>query len=224
MGNQFYRTLVEYLEIKTISLAKFSFVLETFRDTDKLIEKMNETDLIKEERFPYWAELWPSSIGLGEYILENQDYFRNKKVLELGCGLGLAGIAARAVNADVVFSDYDPLALEFSRRNFKRNFGNLPKVHLLDWRNPEFQETYDVLIGADILYERQLLKPLQICCEQAVDDEGQVFIAEPGRKMAKEFFTQVTRAGWHCQQEQRVVDLNDQKHTIHIYRMNICCT
>jgi predicted nicotinamide N-methyase len=183
---------------------------------------MNETDFKREDRFPYWAELWPSALGLGEHILENQEYFKHKKVLELGCGLGLAGITARAAEAEVLFTDYDPLALEFTRRNFRRNFGYLPGVKLMDWRFPSLQDTYDIIIGADILYERKMMVPLMTFCEQALKDNGWIFIAEPGRLTAREFFRMMAGHGWEYQSDQRMVQFNNKQLAIQIYRMKLC--
>ena len=37
--------------------------------------------------------------------------------LEVGCGLGLPGLAALSMGVDVTFSDYDATALHFVRRN-----------------------------------------------------------------------------------------------------------
>jgi predicted nicotinamide N-methyase len=220
MGNKFYRALVEYLEIKTVTLGKTAFILETIRDTDSLIESMSEADFKHEDRFPYWAELWPSSLGLGEYILENRTYFKNKKVVELGCGLGLAGLAARAAEADVLFTDYDPVALEFTRRNYKRNFGCLPRTHLLDWRYPLLQETYDIIIGADILYERKMLKPLLSFCSQALKTSGEILLADPGRRPAGEFFDIIQDHGWKYTKKHKMVSLNNKQQTVYIYRID----
>jgi ETFB lysine methyltransferase len=224
MGNQFYRKLVDYLEVKTVSLAKFSFMMETIGDTDKLIAGMNEKEFQQEDRFPYWAELWPSSVGLGEHILENRDYFNGKKVLELGCGLGLAGIAARAAGADVVFSDYDPLALEFTRRNFKRNFNQQPRAQLLDWRSPVLQDTYDIIIGADILYERKMLNPVLETCRQGLGEDGLMYMAEPGRIVAGDFLKTIVRDGGSYQTLMKKIILNKKQHTIHIYKVKLCFT
>jgi predicted nicotinamide N-methyase len=220
MGNKFYRALVDYLELKTISLGKYSFVLETIGDTDRLIESMDESDFKIEDRFPYWAELWPSSIGLAEHILENPKRFKNKKVLELGCGLGLAGIAARAAEADVLFTDYDPLALEFTRRNYTRNFGHQPNLQLMDWRFPSLRETYDIIIGADILYERKMLTPLLTFCDQALKDSGWILIAEPGRRIARDFFSMLEEHGWRYKTEHIPVKFDNKEQVIHIYRIN----
>jgi len=220
MGNKFYRTLVDYLEIKTVFLGRKSFVLEIIGDTDRLIESMSETDFKREDRFPYWAELWPSSLGLGEYILENRSYFKDKKVLELGCGLGLAGMAARAADADVLFTDYDPIALEFTRRNFRRNFGCLPRTRLMDWRSPAPQETYDIIIGADILYERKMLAPLLNFCSRTLKDNGWIMLAEPGRRTAGEFFGMVGDHGWKYEKMQKMVKTNNKQQVVYIYRIN----
>ena len=224
MGNKFYRTLVDSLEIKTVSLGDYSFSIEAVGDTDKLIESLSDVEFKKEDRFPYWAELWPSSIGLSEYILNNKRLFKNKKILELGCGLGLTGMAARTADADVVFSDYDPLALEFTRRNFRRNFDHPAKVLLLDWRKPIVEEQYDMIIGADILYERKMMSPLLNLCKQALTKEGLVLLAEPGRIVAQEFLSMAVHTGWTYKSRIATINLNEKKHNIHIYRFKLCST
>jgi predicted nicotinamide N-methyase len=220
MGNQFYRSLVDNIEIRTISLGNRLFTIEAVGDTDKLIDSLDDAEFKKEDRFPYWAELWPSSIALSQYILNNKPLFKNKKVLELGCGLGLTGLAARAADAVVVFSDYDPLSLEFTRRNFDQ----LPKVMLLDWRKPLIEEEFDLIIGADILYERKMMSPLLNVCRQAVRKDGMVLLAEPGRMIAREFLSMAVHTGWTYKTRIRTVDLNGKKHKIHIYRINPCST
>jgi predicted nicotinamide N-methyase len=54
---------------------------------DDVIQKYSSDD-----RIPFWIDVWPSAIALAEFILES-DEFSNKKVLELGCGLGLTTVA-----------------------------------------------------------------------------------------------------------------------------------
>ena len=46
------------------------------------------------DHFPYGWMLWPSAIGLSKYILSNPQRFAGKRVLELGCGVGMSGVAA----------------------------------------------------------------------------------------------------------------------------------
>src|SRR5262245_66371528 len=49
----------------------------------------------RDEYMPYWADLWPAARMLAKAIL-NQDWEPGLEVLEIGCGLGLPGIAAVA--------------------------------------------------------------------------------------------------------------------------------
>ena len=46
------------------------------------------------DRDPYWCRLWPSAIALAQLVLQQPELVRGKRVCDIGCGLGLAGIAA----------------------------------------------------------------------------------------------------------------------------------
>ena len=61
---------------------------------------------------PHWATLWQGSVALAEQILENPELVKDKRVIDLGTGLGLAGIAAAIAGAsEVVLTDREPKAL-----------------------------------------------------------------------------------------------------------------
>lgn len=67
------------------------------------------------DRDPYWCRPWPSAIALAQLILQNPDLVRGKRVCDIGCGLGLAGIAAALSGAkEVVMLDREPVALQCS--------------------------------------------------------------------------------------------------------------
>jgi predicted nicotinamide N-methyase len=80
--------------------------LEQVADVNKLIDSITDEEFNQDERLPYWAELWPSAQALANFILQNKYLFEGKKILELGCGLGLVGIAATIAEAKVLFTDY----------------------------------------------------------------------------------------------------------------------
>lgn len=56
--------------------------------------------------FPYWARLWPASIALSEFIINHENYSRNKTVLELAAGVGLPALVASAFDQSVLFRLY----------------------------------------------------------------------------------------------------------------------
>src|SRR5438128_5689527 len=89
-----------------------------------LIERPDESDRLldhpairsafaADEYMPYWADLWPAARMLAKAILR-EPWAPGGTALEVGCGLGLPGIAALARGLRVIFSDYDATALRFA--------------------------------------------------------------------------------------------------------------
>ncbi len=148
----------------SIPVAGRTFRLLAVRDTNRLVDAIDPKTFAADERLPYWAELWTSAIALAEWCLGAR-WEPGARVLELGCGLGLAGIAAAAAGAHVTMTDYEDDALRFARCNAEANLSpevvrdRLRFAHL-DWRNPPLDAAYDVILGADIVYERRSFLPL----------------------------------------------------------------
>ena len=60
-------------------------------DYDRLID---DAAADPEQNLPYWAELWPSGVALAGKITCDPRIVRGRRVLELGCGLGVTAVAA----------------------------------------------------------------------------------------------------------------------------------
>jgi predicted nicotinamide N-methyase len=111
---------------------------------------------------------------------------RGRRVLELGCGLGLPSLAAALQGADVLGSDWADDAIELLRRNAERN-GVFLQVERVRWSEPERllrAAPWDLVLGADLLYEARNAEQL---AELLPRLGGEVLLAEPGRPYAKEF-------------------------------------
>ncbi len=152
-------------------------------DPAALYDAVDPEQFAQDEKFPYWAELWPSSIGLATYLAEHGN-LSGVKTIELGCGLGLAGVAASQLGADVLFTDFDEDALLFAEQNHLQNLGVPGKIQFLDWRNPPTDCQYDLILGADVLYERRFLEPFLATLKVLLSPNGQALVAEPGRLIA----------------------------------------
>jgi hypothetical protein len=70
---------------------------------------IDEDDFDRNERLPYWAELWPSAISLARYLHERD--LAGARAIELGCGVGLPTIAALTRGAQVLYERPNAVAL-----------------------------------------------------------------------------------------------------------------
>ncbi len=155
---------------------------------ERLLDAIDAARFREDERMPYWAELWPAAIAFAERILEGGLPLRGRDVLELGSGLGLAGIAAALVGArEVTFSDYFEQALAFSAANATLNGIERFQTLHLDWREPWTPRRYEVVIGSDLLYETRNLVPVLLTLQSALEPAGIAYIADPDRYTASAF-------------------------------------
>jgi predicted nicotinamide N-methyase len=187
---------------------------------DELIEQGPESEGVKDERLPYWAELWPSSIALAEYLLQNHDITSGMNALELGCGVGLAGMAAARRGADVLVSDYQPDALRLTELNWLMNLGRAPAALLLDWRTASLSQKFDLIIASDVVYEKRFFDPLIVTFKNLLSPAGRVLLSEPNRNIAREFFSSLTENGFIFQSVDSKVTFKDKIYQVTIYSIN----
>jgi predicted nicotinamide N-methyase len=102
---------------------------------------------------PYWSVLWRSGAALAEAVAGAE--LSGRRVIELGCGLGLPGIAAARIGAAVTAVDREPEAIELLERNAALNGVEVETV-VGDWNDPEAvaaRGPFDLALAADVLYE-----------------------------------------------------------------------
>jgi predicted nicotinamide N-methyase len=154
------------------------------RDGDALL---SEEAFEQEEFLPYWAELWPSARVLAAHVAARA--LRGARTLELGCGLGLPSIAAALAGGRVLATDWSPDAVEAAAHNARLN-GVEIEVAVVPWQRPQEiveRGPWDFVIGADLLYERRNAGQLLELLPRLVDERGEIWIADPGRRAAEEF-------------------------------------
>ena len=99
----------------------------------------------------YWAFCWGSGLALARFLLQEPGWVRGKSVVDLGSGSGIVAIAAAMAGAqDVVACDTDPDARLASLANARLNDVSVEVTATLP-------ETSDILLMADVLYDRQNL-------------------------------------------------------------------
>lgn len=148
----------------------------------------------RDEYLPYWAELWPSAVMLAAEVL-GREFPAGMKVLEIGCGLGLAGLAALTKGLQVTFSDYEPRALQLAAANARLNGFRHFQVMLLDWRCPP-DLRFPLILAADVLYEERNAKPVFDLLRQMLLPDGLCLLADQDRKPAELFRSMLATSRW----------------------------
>lgn len=109
--------------------------------------------------------IWPASVALARLLAHCPSLVANKRVLEIGAGLGLAGnAAAKAGAASVLMVDRDADMLALAKRSAVENAPHDPgmcRVETLDWSAvpnewcAERDQKFDVIVAADVLYDEE---------------------------------------------------------------------
>lgn len=196
----------------SVSVCRRTFRLTAVRSVDDLITENTSADDI-----PFWAVPWHASVGLCQFLCSSPDLVRGRRVLELGTGLGLCGIVARWLGAQVTLNDYQPDALQFALWNASQNGIHNIQTLLADWRHFPDVEPFDVVIAADILYERRLHKALHNVLAKATASHSRVFLADPWRDSAWEFIPEMERAGWQVRFTECVALLLESKQDVIVF-------
>jgi predicted nicotinamide N-methyase len=175
----------------SFALGGGTVTLETPRSADELI---NEIDFERDERLPYWADVWPSSTALATVVSELDG--EGKRALELGCGLGLVTVAALRAGFDVLATDYYEDALLFARRNGLSATGREPRTRHVDWRAfPADLGRFDLVLASDVLYEREYATLVAEAIVASLAPGGVALVADPGRVALLSFVTACEQRG-----------------------------
>ena len=107
---------------------------------------------------PYWTFCWASGQALACYLLQHKLHFAGRRILDFGAGSGVVAIAAAMAGAaKVIACDIDPDALEAVRANATLNRVDVETCADL----AQLTEPFDLIIAADVLYDRENFHYLQ---------------------------------------------------------------
>lgn len=149
---------------------------QQFADPDGSAERAG----VSSAQWPLFGQVWPSGLVLAEAMSTHE--VAGLRILELGCGLALSSLVLQQRGADITASDLHPLAEAFLLDNAYRN--GLPPIAYRDlpWAVPD--DTlghFDLIIGSDILYERDHAALLAALVQRHALPHSEVVIADPGR-------------------------------------------
>lgn len=179
---------------------------------------ISEEDFERDERLPYWADLWPSAIALSRYLA--RENLSGKRAIELGCGVGLPSVTALDGGAGVLATDYYEPPLDFTAYNAQTNTGKESATLLLDWRNPpENLSRFDLVIGADVLYEAHDCLALAELVPRLLASGGTAVFADPGRNTATVLLEEMKEKGFQVSTESIVIEQGGREVTVQVHRL-----
>ena len=146
-----------------------------------------------------FGQLWPASTVLATAVKNIE--LGSRRILELGCGLGLPSMTLQYRGADITASDYHPVSGEFLDHNSRLN--NLPDIPFiqLDWGRPQGpSQLYDLIIASDVLYDPSYPKLLARVIQYMAKPSAKVLFSCPGRGYKNRFSRKMAKLGFTLQE------------------------
>jgi predicted nicotinamide N-methyase len=186
-----YRTKQEQIAVDGVA----DLTIRSLLDRQQYCDPLGDAERlgISSASWPHFGLLWPSGAWLAAR-LARRAMIPGERVLELGCGLALASMVGHRLGADVTASDCHPLAERFLRENLRLNCLLPMKYRHGHWGPGSvaprpFEEgmagivagLYDLIIGSDLLYERDAEGALATYIGAHASPAAEVWIVDPDR-------------------------------------------
>lgn len=162
-----------------------------FSDPNGIAEKLGICDA----SWPLFGVLWPSSLVLAHHMLKYE--IAGKRILEVGCGIGLSSIVLNKRQANITATDYHPKVKFFLNKNTELNKDRKIAFQRVDWA----EETsdlglFDLIIGSDLLYQDQHIKLLANFIERHANPQCKVILVDPGRGRKNKISAKLRKFGF----------------------------
>lgn len=152
--------------------------LESLVDRDSLLRSADPAEP------PYWALPWIGARVIAARMTAHPPY-PTTYVLDLGCGLGLAGVAAGVAGAHVTFADNVAAALEFACANARLHGTRDHEIRLTDFTRDRLERRFDWILAADVVYDPADYAGLATFLDVHLNEHGTLLLTESLRADAR---------------------------------------
>lgn len=167
---------------QTLEIGRFDIHLCTLRDKQQFSDPQGTAEAIgiSSATWSMFGVVWDSSQVLANYVLELE--VSGKRILEIGCGVGLTSLLLNQCDMDITATDHHPEAEQMLQRNTLLNHGSaIPFVRTgWDEGNTGLGQ-FDLIVGSDLLYDRRHLEVLALFIDQHAKHHAEIVIVDPGR-------------------------------------------
>lgn len=183
---------------QTIEIQNEDIHLRTLKDTQQFYDKNNKAENlgISSASWPIFGVIWPSSEVLANYLYDYD--LKDKRILEVGCGIGLVSLALNKLDADITATDYHPEAGNFLDVNTKLNEDEKIPFVRASWDDNYNEELgkFDLIVGSDLLYERDHVPLLSNFINEHAAPNCKAILANPSRGHQGRFNKQMEELGF----------------------------
>lgn len=187
---------------------------QQYEDIDGIAEKLG----ISPSTWPLFGIVWDSGKVLAHFMFDYE--IEGKRILEVGCGMALSSLMLNERKADITATDYHPEVELFLSQNVLLNKGKVIPFIRTDWADDDCGlGKFDVIIGSDILYERDHIDLLSHFLDQHTQPHCEIIIVDPGRAQHSRFSKKMISLGYsHSQSKPENLDYLTQPFKGHILR------
>lgn len=162
--------------------------VRSLRDTQEYTDDdgVSEALGVPPSQWSLFGVLWESSFTLARLMFDYS--LEGRRILEVGCGLGLASLVLNQRLANISATDHHPDTEEFLRRNVELNGDAAIPFVRAGWTDCNVGlGRFDLIIGSDLLYERGHAETLSTFIDQHAMPVCEVVIVDPGRGQLSRF-------------------------------------
>jgi predicted nicotinamide N-methyase len=181
----------------TMEFASTDIHLRTLRDRQQFHDPDGTTEAmgVSPASWPLFGVVWAAGEVLA-HLMDNYD-LRGKRVLEVGCGIGLASLIMNQQQVNITACDYHPDAGDFLAYNTRLNNCRDIPFFRSNWSNQSSEYgLFDLVVGSDLLYEPNHAGLLSGFIDQHAARSSKVIIVDPGRGNIPAFCQKMTTFGF----------------------------
>ncbi len=185
------------IRYQTIEFTDVDIHIRSLRDKQQFSDSFGEAEKlgISSAQWSLFGVVWESSQVLA-HEMERFD-IQEKRILEMGCGMALSSLLLNARRADITATDYHPEAGGFLAENTRLNHGRRIPFLRTSWDDlTDGLGEFDVLIGADLLYEQQHIALLSDFIERHAKPDCEIILVDPGRGQHAAFSKKMVTMGY----------------------------
>lgn len=155
-------------------------------DPDEIAEQYKH-----DKHSAYWAKVWPASVGLCRFLQQHSHFIKDKTVLELAAGLGLAGLYTAQFAKQVHITDIEPQAMEYIQQSIVHSQLHNVSCAAMDWKDAVQLPLPQVVLLSDVNYSPSQFEELEKVILHFIQNKITVILSTPQRLVAKEFINRL---------------------------------